>query len=148
MAITAAIRPARPGGSAKGESREFLALSSELAGLAVRLLEKKAGAALMEGPAPAAPGFASVAFSPTSSVGGRRTAGGHFRGASGHVFPADPLNEFDEPVIRTRRLTTSIGDGLAPWADLIGRPATIPGMGEASACAIFAEIGPDIDAFP
>ena len=69
-------------------------------------------------------------------------------GEAGRLVLADLLEEFDSLTRREQQLTAAIRSGLAPWHDLIGLLTTIPGISEASACAIFAEIGPDIDAPP
>ena len=43
--------------------------------------------------------------------------------------------------------TATIDSGLAPWSERIALLQTIPGIDRPSACAILAEIGPDLDAF-
>ena len=128
------------------------ALHPRAAGLAAWPLEKKADAALMAGTgicreAPAGPEAQGLqdrrrrqtrtgtalpvrAWRRTRNAtcrAGIRIGDGLVRGAGGQVILADLLNGFGEPAIRIRRLTTSIGDGPAPWHDLIG---------------------PDINAFP
>ena len=69
-------------------------------------------------------------------------------GDSNRLLLVDLMEEFDSLVARERRLSGRIRDGLAPWNERIRLLTTIPGIDEASACAIFAEIGPDLDAFP
>ena len=69
-------------------------------------------------------------------------------GDSNRLLLVDLMEEFDSLVARERRLSKRIHDCLAPWNERIRLLTTIPGIDEASACAIFAEIGPDLDAFP
>ena len=61
------------------------------------------------------------------------------------------LDRFQDPEHEQtlfKRLSGRIRDGLAPWNDRIRLLTTVPGIDEVSAWAIFAETGPDLDAFP
>ena len=59
----------------------------------------------------------------------------------------DLLREHDALQQRIQRLDRDIDDGLSPWSERIVLLQTIPGIDRCSACAILAEIGPDLDAF-
>ena len=59
----------------------------------------------------------------------------------------DLLGEHDALHERLQGLDRDIDSGLAPWREHIALLQTIPGIDRASACAILAEIGPDLDAF-
>ena len=59
----------------------------------------------------------------------------------------DLLGDHDALDERIETLDRDIEDGLTPWEDRIVLLLTIPGIDRASACAILAEIGPDLDVF-
>ena len=59
----------------------------------------------------------------------------------------DLLAEHDALQQRIQGLDRDIDTGLEPWRERIGLLQTIPGIDRPSACAILAEIGPDLDAF-
>ena len=59
----------------------------------------------------------------------------------------DLLREHDALQQRIQGLDRDIDSGLEPWRERIGLLQTIPGIDRASACAILAEIGPDLGAF-
>ena len=59
----------------------------------------------------------------------------------------DLLCEHDALLERIVALDRDIDSGLAPWSERIALLQTIPGIDRPSACAILAEIGPDLDAF-
>ena len=59
----------------------------------------------------------------------------------------DLLHEHDALQQRIQGLDRDIDDGLSPWRERIVLLQTIPGIDRPSACAILAEIGPDLDAF-
>ena len=59
----------------------------------------------------------------------------------------DLLREHDALQQRIQGLHREIDDGLSPWSERIVLLQTIPGIDRPSACAILAEIGPDLDAF-
>ena len=65
---------------------------------------------------------------------------------SNRLLFADLMEEFDSLVVRVRRLNGRTRDGLAPRNEQIRLPTTIAGIDEVSVRAIFAEIGPDLDA--
>ena len=69
-------------------------------------------------------------------------------GGSDRWILADLLRQFDDLTGRERQLALEIEDGLAPWRDQVRLLTTIPGISMPSACAILAETGPDLDAFP
>ena len=57
------------------------------------------------------------------------------------------LCEHDALHERIQGLDRDIDAGLEPWRERIALLQTIPGIDRPSACAILAEIGPDLDAF-
>ena len=59
----------------------------------------------------------------------------------------DLLREHDVLQERLQGLDRDIDSGLEPWRDRIMLLQTIPGIDRPSACAILAEIGPDLDVF-
>ena len=59
----------------------------------------------------------------------------------------DLLREHDALHERLQRLDRDIDASLEPWRERITLLQTIPGIDRPSACAILAEIGPDLDAF-
>ena len=59
----------------------------------------------------------------------------------------DLLREHDALQQRIQGLDCDINAGLEPWWERIVLLLTIPGIDRPSACAILAEIGPDLDAF-
>ena len=59
----------------------------------------------------------------------------------------DLLRDHDALDERIKALDRDIEAGLVPWEDRIVLLLTIPGIDRASACAILAEIGPDLDVF-
>ena len=59
----------------------------------------------------------------------------------------DLLREHDALQERIHGLDHDIDSGLEPWSERITLLQTIPGIDRPSACAILAEIGPDLDAF-
>ena len=59
----------------------------------------------------------------------------------------DLLREHDALHGRLQGLDRDIDSGLEPWRERIVLLQTIPGIDRASACAILAEIGPDLGAF-
>ena len=68
-------------------------------------------------------------------------------GESDRWILGDLLKQFDDLTDRERRLARTIEEDLAPWRDQVHLLMTIPGISMASACAILAETGPDMDAF-
>ena len=68
-------------------------------------------------------------------------------GESDRWILGDLLRQFDDLTDRERRLARTIEEDLAPWRDQVRLLMTIPGISMASACAILAETGPDMDAF-
>ena len=60
---------------------------------------------------------------------------------------SDLLRDYDALEERIVALDGEIENGLMPWKDRILLLLTIPGINRASACAILAEIGPDLDVF-
>ena len=60
---------------------------------------------------------------------------------------SDLLRDHDALEERLEALDGEIDAGLTPWEDRIVLLLTIPGINRASACAILAEIGPDLDIF-
>ena len=58
----------------------------------------------------------------------------------------DLLREHDALQQRIQGLDRDIDSGLEPWSERITLLQTIPGIDRPSACAILAEIGPDLDA--
>ena len=59
----------------------------------------------------------------------------------------DLLREHDALQERIQRLDRDIDSGLEPWSEYITLLQTIPGIDRPSACAILAEIGPDLEVF-
>ena len=59
----------------------------------------------------------------------------------------DLLREHDALQERIQGLDRDIDSTLEPWSERITLLQTIPGIDRPSACAILAEIGPDLDAF-
>lgn len=59
----------------------------------------------------------------------------------------DLLREHDALQERIQGLDRDIDAGLEPWSERITLLQTIPGIDRPSACAILAELGPDLDAF-
>ena len=59
----------------------------------------------------------------------------------------DLLRDHDALDERIAGLDRDIEDGLAPWEDRVVLLLTIPGIDRASACAILAEVGPDLEVF-
>ena len=59
----------------------------------------------------------------------------------------DLLCEHDALYERIRELDHNIDAGLAPWRERVVLLQTIPGIDRCSACAVLAEIGPDLKAF-
>lgn len=59
----------------------------------------------------------------------------------------DLRREHDALHERIHRLDRDIDSGLEPWRERIMLLQTIPGIDRPSACAILAELGPDLDAF-
>ena len=59
----------------------------------------------------------------------------------------DLLREHDALQERIHGLDHDIDSALEPWSERITLLQTIPGIDRPSACAILAEIGPDLDAF-
>lgn len=59
----------------------------------------------------------------------------------------DLLRDHDALEERIAGFDRDIEDGLAPWQDRTVLLLTIPGIDRASACAILAEVGPDLDVF-
>ena len=59
----------------------------------------------------------------------------------------DLLREHDALQERVQGLDRDIDSALEPWSERITLLQTIPGIDRPSACAILAEIGPDLDAF-
>ena len=68
-------------------------------------------------------------------------------GAVERMVLCDLLREHDALHERIQGLDHAIDDGLRPWRERIVLLQTIPGIDRPSACAILAEIGPDLDAF-
>ena len=54
---------------------------------------------------------------------------------------------YDSTYERIRELDHNIDAGLAPWRERVVLLQTIPGIDRCSACAVLAEIGPDLKAF-
>lgn len=67
--------------------------------------------------------------------------------AADRLILCDLLREHDALEERIQGFDRAIDDGFVPWEDRILLLQTIPGIDRASACAILAEIGPDLDAF-
>ena len=68
-------------------------------------------------------------------------------GAADRLILCDLLRDHDALEERIEALDRDIDDASMPWEDRILLLMTIPGIDRASACAILAEIGPDLDAF-
>ncbi len=60
----------------------------------------------------------------------------------------DQLDAFDRAGERIAAYDALIHERLTPYRDRIDRLTTLPGVDQASACAIFIELGPDIGVFP
>ena len=60
---------------------------------------------------------------------------------------SDLLVDHDALEDRIEALDREIEEGLKPWRDRIVLLLTIPGIDRSSACAILAEVGPDLDVF-
>ena len=67
--------------------------------------------------------------------------------ATDGVMLRDLLRDHDALEERLEELDGEIEHGLMSWQDRIALLLTIPGIDRASACAIVAEIGPDLDVF-
>ena len=60
---------------------------------------------------------------------------------------ADLLKQYDSLSERLERLERQIETALSPWDERLRLLQTIPGIDRASACAILAEVGPDLEPF-
>ena len=78
----------------------------------------------------------------------RRILDGLCRGDDREAILGGLLKRFDDIADRERRLARTNEVDLAPWRSQVRLLMTIPGISMALACAILAETGPDMDAFP
>ena len=60
---------------------------------------------------------------------------------------ADLLGQYDALSVRLERLDQQIEAALAPWDESLRLLQTVPGVDRRSACAILAEVGPDLSPF-